>query len=225
MINDKRGYDDSKKANEAIPKKDAKKKLHSMRADRDTQDIDLKPEKIFEDGEDFNGRKFNAAFDIQKKQTTDSDMILSNGVPSAWNDLGTVANFSNFDDLDNVFVEDSNRFDTSRQMYDSVNFGSAPSVKLTKDFVANLNGGDYYDNHSTLDDDYYEDMKKQLSKRQSSQETFDKMKFNDYKRDDTAGYGIFDQLGFKFDDRLTLDLDDDDISARFEKILADRQKL
>ena len=45
------------------------------------------------------------------------------------------------------------------------------------------------------------------------------MTFDDFKRDDTAGYGIFDQLGFEFNDRLSLDVDEDDIASKYEKLM------
>ncbi len=51
------------------------------------------------------------------------------------------------------------------------------------------------------------------------------MKFTDFKRDETAGYGIFDQLGMKYDDRLSLDVDEDDIVKKFEKLLRKDNKI
>ena len=225
LMNEKYGY--VKADSKPIPEEDAKKRLQSQLAERATQDIDLKPEKIFE-GDNWDPRRFNEAFDLSRKQSGGSDMgsdiMPSNGAPLAWNGAGAVANFSNFDNLDNLFVEDSTRFDTSKQTYSGIDFGPTSSVKITKDFVSGLSGADYYDTHADLDDNYYADMKKKLSERQSAQSSFEQMGFTDFNREDTAGYGIFDQLGFKFDDRLTLDLDDDDISARFDKIMADRQK-
>lgn len=225
LMNAKYGYNEEDE--KPIPKKDAKKILQSRLAARDADDIDYKPEKIF-DGDSFNAKRFNAAFDMAKKQTGGSDggseLMPSNGIPSAWNDAGSVANFSQFDDLNNLFVDDKTRFDTSKQSYGGLDFGSMPGVKLTQEYVSTLSGGDYYDQHGDLGDDYYTDIKKKLAERQASQNTFENMGYNDFRRDDTAGYGIHDQLGFKFDDKLTLDLDEDDIAVRFDKIMAERQK-
>ena len=56
------------------------------------------------------------------------------------------------------------------------------------------------------------------------QSRFESMTYQDFNKDDTAGYGIFDQLGFKYDDRLELDNDDDDdFSRKFEKLMLDRK--
>jgi len=75
-----------------------------------------------------------------------------------------------------------------------------------------------------LSDSYYDDLKLKLRERESDTSKFDAMKFGDFKRDDMAGYGIFDQLGFKFDDRLSLDnLDEDDIAKKYEKLVAEKQ--
>ena len=93
------------------------------------------------------------------------------------------------------------------------------------DDLNDIDGADYYDGHSTLDDNYYQDMKSRLRERDSDGTNLGSMKYNDFKKDDTAGYGIFDQLGLKYEDRLCIDDDtEDDLSKRYEKIMAERQK-
>jgi curved DNA-binding protein CbpA len=218
-LNTKHGYDATME--DPISQQDAKKKLNELTNTRSAQDRDFKPEKLFDDGR-FDLRKFNAAFD-KVHNRDDNAIIPHNGVPSAWNDLGVVANFSSFDDLNNLYVDDGNRLDTSRQTYGNIDFG-APMQKITKDDIQNLQGADYVDGHNILGDDYYKDMKSKLRERKTSTSTFEDMKYGDFKRDDTAGYGIFDKLGFKIDDKLALDVDDDDISKKFEKLMAERQK-
>jgi curved DNA-binding protein CbpA len=223
LQNEKYGFDPEEAKKEYAPnKKEAKKTLKQRIADREAQKIELMPERLFE-GDIFDARKFNAAFDLAKK-STNTDIVPSLGVPEAWNGAGTLANFSNFDDLDNLFVEDGSRYDTSKQTFSGIDFGPIPSTKLTADLVSGLEGGDYYDQHNMLGDDYYEEMKRDLAKRQSDQGSFEKMKFGDYDRSNFAGYGIHDQLGFQYEDRLTLDLDDEDISVRFDKLMLERQK-
>jgi curved DNA-binding protein CbpA len=214
---------DPEEAKKPIPKKEAKKSLKQRIAERDAQTIELKPEKLF-DGNAFDARRFNEAFDLAKKQNGGSDLMLAPEIPEAWNGAGTVANFSSFDNLDNLFVEDGTRYDTSKQTYSGIDFGPVPSNKITAEFVAGLNGADYYDQHNVLGDDYYEEMKRNLAKRQTDQSSFEKMGYGDYDKGNFSGYGIHDQLGFQFDDRLTLDLDDDDISVRFDKLMLERQK-
>lgn len=215
----KHGFDSSMM--DPISNQDAKKRLNDLSKKRSEQDRDFKPEKIFDEGR-FDLKKFNAAFDLVHKREEDA-MIPHNGVPSAWNDIGTVANFSTFDNLDSLYVDDGNRYDTSKQMYGGVDFG-APMKKISMDEVMNLRGADYVDGHNVLGEDYYKEMKSKLGERKSTTSSFENMKYGDFKRDDTAGYGIFDQLGFKCDDRLALDIEDDDISKRYEKLMAERQK-
>jgi len=79
------------------------------------------------------------------------------------------------------------------------------------------------DNHKVIGEDYYKDIKSKLHSRKSDTSTFENVKYGDFKRDDFAGYGIHDQLGFKFDDRLTLDIEEDDITKKYEKLMAERQ--
>jgi curved DNA-binding protein CbpA len=218
-LDTKHGFDSGMM--DPISQQDAKKKLNDLANTRSEQDKNLKPERLFDDGR-FDLKKFNAAFDMVHKRD-DGTMVSHNGVPSAWNDLGTVANYSSFDNLDNLYVDDSNRFDVSRQTYGSVDFG-APMQKIGKEDVQNIRGADYVDGHSVLGEDYYRNMKSKLRERDTDANNLQNMKYGDFKRDDTAGYGIFDQLGFKFDDRLTLDIDEDDISKKFEKLMAERQQ-
>lgn len=217
----KHGYDSSiEKA--PISSQDAKKLMTEMYQKRSVQDVQYKPMKIFEEGECFNPEKFNAAFDIVHKAENTS-LITHNGIPSAWNDMGSLVNYSQFDKLDNLYVEEQDRHDISKQNYSNLDF-SEQIRKLSKEDVKNLKGADYVKGHNKLDDDYYKNMKDKLNNRKILTSEIENMKYNDFKRDDTAGYGIFDQLGLNFNDRLTLDVADDDINRRYEKIMAERQK-
>jgi len=220
MLDVKHGY---QRNTESAPlsKQDAKKQMEDKLKARAAQDLELKPERLFPEGQHIDLKKFNAAFDMVHNRN-DSAVMPHNGVPSAWNDLGTVANFSSFDGLDNIYVEDGNRFDTSRQLYSGVDFAQ-PVRKITQEDMQNIKGADYVDGHSVLDDEYYKQMKEKLRDRQTTTSSFEKMGYNDFKRDDTAGYGIFDQLGLKFDDRIALDVDEDDLSKKFERLMAERQ--
>lgn len=215
----KHGFDSGKM--DAISQLDAKKKLNDLTKTRTEQDRTLMPERLFDDGR-FDIKRFNEAFDKTHNRNENS-MVQHGGVPSAWNDFGAVTNYSTFDNLDNLYVEDNNRFDTGRQIFGSADFGM-PTRKISKDEVQNMKGADYVDGHNVIGEEYYKDMKAKLRERDSEAKNFETMKYGDFKRDDTAGYGIFDQLGFKFDDRLTLDVEDDDISKRYERLMAERQK-
>lgn len=216
----KHGFDSSQSG--SISSQDAKKRMNDMTKTRAVQDVKLKPDRLFAEGEPMDLKKFNAMFDMVHKRDEGS-IMTHNGVPAAWNDASNVLNYSSFDNLDNIYVEDNNRVDTSRQSFASADFGT-PMMKINKDEIKNIKGADYVDGHNAIGNDYYNDLKAKLRSRQSESGSFDSMKYNDFKRDDMAGYGIFDQLGYKFDDRLALDVEEDDIAKKFERIMAERQK-
>src|SRR5690606_16019322 len=113
-----------------LNKGESKRMITELEKNRAQQDIDLKHEKLFE-GDRMNMKKFHSAFDKVHKRDDDS-IVLHNGVPLAWDGLGTIANYSEFDDLNHLFVEDNNRMDMKKQNYAGVNFGTVPTVNLTK---------------------------------------------------------------------------------------------
>jgi len=207
-----------------ILERDAKKQLTNLNRVRNQQDIELMPKMIFEKNQPLDMAKFNAIFDKVHNRDKDDAIVAHNGVPSAWNDAGVSANFSNFDSLDNLYVDNGNRFDTSKQNYGGVDFGqSVPS--LSKEEVADIKPAEYFMSHNQLENDYYKKIKNALRDREESSGVFNNRVYGDFKRDDTAGYGIFDQLGFKIDDKLALDVEDDDIAKRYERLMTERQKL
>ena len=218
VLDAKHGYDTGMMG--AISEQDARKKLNDLAKTRSEQDRDLKPEKLFDGPIDL--KRFNAAFDkIHNRE--DTAMVQHNGVPTAWNDAGSVTPYSTFDNLDNLYTESGNRFDSGNQTYGNADFGT-PMQKISKEDIQNIRGADYVDGHNVLGDDYYKEMKAKLRERESEATTLENMKYGDFRRDDTAGYGIFNQLGMKFDDRLALDVEADDISKKFDKLMAERQK-
>lgn len=218
-INEKHGFDPSQQ--EAIPECDARKKLSSLAQTRAEQDRNFMPEKLFDDNR-FDPSKFNAAF--EKYHVRSEGAIANyNGVPSAWNEPGSNMVFSSFDELNNIYTNDNNRVDLARQSYGNVDFGES-SKKITRDDISNLDGADYYSGHNVIGDDYYKTIKSKIRERGMDSDKFGEMKFNDYKRDDTAGYGIFDKLGYKFDDQLGLEFEEESVSSKFERLMAERQK-
>lgn len=219
--NIRHNYDTTLLNKEAIPLQDAKKIMSNMAKNREIQYEDLKPEKLFDDGV-FDSKKFNAMFDkINKRE--DNNLTLYNGIPAAWNDTTSPANYSTYDNLDNLYVDNDSTYNPSGTYYGRLDFGSTIH-KITKEDMQNITGkeADYVDNHNVIGEDYYKDMKTKLRERQATSNVFENLKYNDFKRDDTAGYGIFDKLGYKFDDRLCLDIDEEDISTKFDRLMAER---
>jgi len=216
---EKHGYNET--LVNALPQHETKKRVEELARNRSNQDREIKHEKLFREGR-WDGAKFNKAFELAHK--TDDSLVAHGGVPSAWNCQGAVANFGAFDDLDNLYVNDGARVDTERQKFSDLNFGNVPQHKFTMDEVNELDGADYFTGHNELDDDYFTDIKERLRNRESNNTNYDNMQFNDFKRDDFAGYGIHDQLGLNYENRLCLDDEtEDDISQRFENLMAQRR--
>lgn len=218
LLDKKHGYDASNDG--PMSANDAKKRLNDLAKERAIQDVTLKPEKLFSDGR-FDPKKFNAAFD-QIHNRGEESIMPYNGAPTAFGGSDT-SGFSSFDDLNNLYVDDNSRIDLARQNFGSTQF-NMPTKKITAKDLENIAGADYYDNHDVLGDDYYADMKKRISARKSEADSIEKMRFTDFKRDDFAGYGIHDQLGMNDTNHLALTGDDDDISTRYERLMAERNK-
>ena len=220
LLDKKHGYDSSIEK-VAIPQQDVKKRMMEMEKYRNIQDIEYKPHKLFEDGEKFDEEIFHSAFDKVHKKNEDA-VVPHNGIPSAWNEMNNIVNYSDFDNLDNLYVENTKRFDIEKQTYASCNFDDEPVEKIVKDELKNLRPANYVKNHNILGEDYYKKIKEKLKDRQEDSLKFEKMKYDDFKKDDTAGYGIHDNLGIDYNDRLLLDIDDD-VSKKFENLMNERQ--
>lgn len=218
LLDKKHGYDSSLEG--PLSSNDAKKRLNDLAKERALQDVTLKPDRLFTDGH-FDPKKFNAAFD-QVHNRGDESIMPYNGAPTAFGGSDT-SGFSSFDNLDNLYVDDGNRIDLARQSFGGTNFAT-PTKKITADDIKNIAGADYYENHGMLGDDYYAEMKKKISARKAEADDIQKMRYQDFKRDDFAGYGIHDQIGMNDPNHLALTGEDDDISTRYERLMAERNK-
>lgn len=184
-----------------ISQLEAKKKMEHIVKERTMQDVELKPEMLFNEGA-FDPRKFNAAFDIVHKKD-DESIVPHTGIPEAWNNYSCA--YGNINSLENMYASDCQVTEPK------------PIKKITKEDIKDINVADYYDKHASLDDEYYRDIRTKLMDRQNDTNKFEKMNYSDFKRDDTAGYGIHDRMGIEFGNVLSLN-DDEDIMKKFEKI-------
>lgn len=209
----KHGFDPSK-MNEPISLHDTSKKLHELTKIRSEQDMELKPEKIF-DNEAFDLRKFNAAFDLIHKN--DESIIPYKGVPIAWGDGSTSTDYCSFNNLDDLYDNNDEEDAHLYQKYSNTKIEPQTKIRITKEDIENLEGADYVDGHKFLDEKYYHDIKSKLRSREMDTKNFGKMKYNDFKQDDFAGYGISDKLDAKHGDNFLLD---DDLHKRVLKILS-----
>lgn len=217
-IDNRHGYDRSSSKTLKIPEKEMLQQLSDREKMRIQQDINLTPNKIF-DANDFNIGKFNKAFEMIHKRENDT-IIPHNGIPSAWN---TTSAYSNFDDLDNIYVNDNE----NGSFGDFLNFNSNENdKKLTKEDILNISQADYTSGHNEITKQDMKIMKKKLEEREQQSKYLDSMKYSDYIRNDTAGYGIFDKLGYDYSDTISLDLLDDSnsLSRKFEKLMTSREK-
>ena len=192
-LDTKHGFDSSQTGN--ISQQEAKMKMSELNRIRADQDRNFKPDRLFDDGR-FDLTRFNAAFDKAHKK--DDTTLVPHTSPAAWNTANT--GYGNLEDLGNLYDEAHK----DGPNYSTTDFGSS-TTKLSKNDMKDLTGGDYVNNHNVISDDYYKNLKERLRNRESEATNIDSMKYNDYKRDNTGGYGIFDQLGFQYDDRLSLD--------------------
>ncbi len=114
-----------------------------------------------------------------------------------------------------------------------------PQVKITASDVEKLSGADYVEGHNKIDDSYKKDLKKKLLERKSDNKNFEDMKQSDFKKQEFGGYGIFEQLGIKeintmsvgdFDmdaiaeEYKKLQFNSDDMEDRYQRMMQDRGK-
>jgi curved DNA-binding protein CbpA len=220
-LNDKHGFDPS--AQYQMSALDAKKRYSEIMHSRQVHDQEDQQAQLFEKKNfDLNDlKKFNQAFDQVHRKG--DDLVLANGVPIAWNS-GSLTSYTPIDNLEQIYADDNSLDPIGGTTYFSSIDYTKGSNKLSKEDVAGLGGAGYVDGHNKKDDSYYVDMKRRLNDRQSDTTSFNSRKLADFKNDDTAGYGIMEQVGIKQYDRITLDEDFDDVQTQFERLMKERGK-
>lgn len=210
-----------------IPKKEAKNLLKDFMANRDA-DLNYAHPKLFDDlKKDFDPKKFNAAFDLQKKQgSVNSCMSVMEApaIPLAWDTKSSFGSFYGdigYAGIEDPFDDTGSNYGLSGQTIGTYDRSEISPHVVTRDMMDNIEGGDYYQSHSTLEDDYVTNIKKRLADRELDSKKFVSMKFTDYKRDDMAGYGILDQIGYTDTERIDA-LDALSVADRFEKLMRER---
>lgn len=210
-LNVKHGYDVSIEKT-PIPVEEAKQRLKDTINARTTQDIELKPDNLF-DGQ-FDLKKFNAAFDMMH-QKNEGSIIPYSGVPAAWG-----WDSLNYSSLNNDNLYDNNKKDIYHQSYGGLDFGALPIKKITKEDINNIEGADYVLSHNVLDDDYYNNLKSKLAQRKNETEELEKFSYSQYQLKDATGVENNFELAFKD----TYDDIDSNISKKVDKLLANYYK-
>jgi len=225
LANENRGHASFEE--KPIPKKEAKTLLKDFVAGRDA-DLSYKPPQLFDDlKKDWDPRKFNAAFDMQKKQghvNSCLSMMEAPDVPFAWNSGSSFGSFhgdNGFGNVEDPFDDSGADYGLAAQQFGKHDVGDIPQNTVTREMMDGIEGGDYFKAHNKLDEDYHASLKKKLSEREMDSKIFGKMKYQDYKREDMAGYGILDQIGYNDTERIGA-LDDMTVSERLDKIMKER---
>lgn len=218
ILNTKHGFDPSlDKA--PISQQDAKKKLLEMSQQRAAQDIECQPMKIFDEGEVFDPEKFNAVFDLIH-QKEDNAIIAKE---SSYNSC-TMINFSDFDNLDKIYVEDSTRIDTPGH-YAYLNNLEEPIRKVTKEEIKGLKKADYYSGHNVLTDDYYKGIKDKLRERKSTTSELNKaLKISEPNEAlKISGFKVINEILNSEHDLYFPQLDDGDVHKKLDNLRSNKK--
>ena len=224
QLNKKHGYYEEEKDEMIIPKKEAMKKWKDLNSLRKKHYEEDKPEILFDKDKPVDMATFNAAFEAANGSIL--DIVSKKDVPDAWDGHGSaMTNYSNFDN-DDIYDESQSVGDMHGINFGSIHFDKKPQKKLSKDDINNVGKADYYNNHNVIEDDYYDKIKQRLKERTVETKTFNNKEMHQYDKECTAGYGIFDKLGIKYDDNLKIsDWEDKDVNQAYQKLLQDRQKI
>ena len=125
---------------------------------------------------------------------------------------------------DNLYNDSINIDDSHCVNYGSINFARNPIKNITKDIINDINcNNSKYKEHNIIDEDYLNNVKSKLQIREEDTNKFSNKEAFQFDVDNTAGYGILDQLGINYDDTLKLSQSDRDINRAYNKLLYDRQ--
>lgn len=188
---------------------DFKKRVSQVETQRDQEEIEFTPDKIF-DGT-FEPEKFNAAFDRYKSET--EALTIHTGNPLAFDGAITnISNFSNFDD--NVQIE-------SNTMYSSFNT-EVSDKKITKDDIKNINSADYTKGHNKKSETYTKDLEKLVLERNEETLRLQKLPLTEYITDSAmGGYGITDgiQEPLKALEFNSYDVDEIEMKKKLDRLI------
>jgi curved DNA-binding protein CbpA len=224
-LNKKHGFYQESKDEMVISKKDATKKWQDLDKLRQKYYEEDKPDMIFENDKPINMATFNAAFETANGSIL--DIVSKKDIPDAWDGYNNIiTNYSNIAITDNIYDESETVNEIHGINYSSIHFDKKPKKKITADDIKNVGQAKYYDDHNVIEDNYYDQIKEKLSERNLETNTFNNKELHQYDKENTAGYGIFEKLGIKYDDSLRIsDWVDKDINNAYQKLLQDRNKI
>lgn len=223
-LNQKHGYYEENKDDMVIPKKECRERVKELNNQREKQYEKDLPEVLFNKNRPIPMEKFNAAFEASN--TSVLDMVEKKEIPDAWNcQGGSITEYSSFDNLENLYDDSSDVSNVHGANYGTIHFDKKQKKKLTKNDIKNVGKAEYYNNHNKIDKNYYDDLKEKLRNRNLESNNFNNKELHQYDKNNTAGYGIFDKLGIKYDDKLKLsDWEDKNVNEAYHKLLQDRSR-
>lgn len=218
-LDQRRGFS-RKDLDSTLTSDDATKRLKDMELIRNQDDIEDKPEQLF-DKNNFNIGQFNKAFEEMNRPS--DAMVVHKGNPEAFNG-GLEEGYCTIDKSNDIFDDDDNIV--------GENFGSIKDTqlhkkhkKLTKEEIRKLKEADYTEGHSKKGDkDYKKSLEDKLKERQEEDLKLTDKKFKDFDPDPTCGgYGISHQVSGT---NGTLDWDETpDVKERYKRLLESRKDL
>jgi len=162
---------------EKITEEEINSRLDNLLLQREQEEIEFSQNAIFQEGEDFNISKFNAAFDLYKN--TNDKQIQKHSEVAPFNfDNG----LNGLDSYDKIYNDD-NQYD-GNNMFSSVNFGRVNN--LNSEHIKNINPVNYTVNHNLKESNYEEELKRRLAERNLETQQIDTMKFSEFNTEDKS---------------------------------------
>jgi curved DNA-binding protein CbpA len=166
---------------EVLGVEDTHIKMNNIRTLREQDEIEYSQIPIFKEGDTFDPKTFNKAFD-KYKNTQNTQVIKKESLPFAFNDSGN-NNFSTFDVFEDPFGDTEVK---NTNIYSSIDIFNEPSVEISADDLKSIRNSSIetkYDTCKTekLTDD---DLQKLVNDRHMETTKYNNVSFNDFVGDD-----------------------------------------
>jgi len=207
-----------------MTKEELEKLVEELGDLREVENIENEQDRIFEEGEEFDLRKFNEAFELAHSQGELTDMVLHDGNPDAMAFNG--GQYSSYDsNYGDLYVEDpeENKFGLEGSRTSGLEYGVKPK-KITPDQVKSLKGKSAVFDHNKVDEDYNKKLEDMMAERMAEREKDLNMKMSEYDTDpNMGGYGFLNEIEGSITSEIAWE-DEDTLKDRYEKLLKYREK-
>jgi len=211
----KHGYSRDPYYNDAINKKETKRRIKDIAIKREQEDIESSHEKIFDDNDPQFLQKFNEAFELENK--THLELTPYVGVPNAW-DYDSNVTYGNIDNYEDIYTDDIG----NTRDFGTINFENSKGKRLKKDDVNKLRGASYVYGHNEVSEDYKKTLKEKMAEHEDQIGKYHNIERGEYNTDPSCGgYGIFSKIGIN--SSKALEYEDEDINKKYQKMLEIRR--